>query len=103
MRRTGSYFSFLVHPLSNVGGAINDLCSVSLAGSQKANDIDIYEVYFVQIQSYPWAAELDLSAQVIELLRSQRAAQPDSSPAFSRRPFDSQRHGAAGECMDGAI
>jgi len=35
---------------------------------------------------------LDLSAQVIELLRSEFAAKPDSSPSFPRKSFDFERH-----------
>src|SRR5215472_484651 len=90
--RTGLCSSLLFHPLSNIGRAINDFYATGLTGSQKPNSVDIHEVYFNQIQSYAWAAVLDLSAQVIELLRSEFAAQPDSSPAFSRKSFDFERH-----------
>jgi len=37
----------LVHPLSNIGGAINDLYAADLTGSQKSNGIDIHEVYLI--------------------------------------------------------
>ena len=46
-----SYLSFLVHPLSNIGSTINDLCAARLARSEKPNDIEIHECQFRQIQN----------------------------------------------------
>lgn len=69
--------SFSVHPLPNVGRAINNFDPSSDAGTQKPNCIDIHEVQVAQIQSHLPANALDLSAQIVELLISKFPAKPD--------------------------
>jgi hypothetical protein len=63
-----------------------------LAGVQEANRVDIHEVYFIQIQSYPWVTTLDLSAQSVEVLRSKFTAQLNPYPVFPINSINSQRH-----------
>jgi hypothetical protein len=63
------YFLFLLHPLSNVGRAINDLHAAGLTDSQKPNYIDLHERHFRQVQNKPRSVVLELLFQFPDVLR----------------------------------
>ncbi|HWO35871.1 MAG TPA: hypothetical protein VNO32_44330, partial [Candidatus Acidoferrum sp.] len=59
---------------------------------EKANTVDIHEIYLLQIQSYSWSAALDLGLHLIKVLGSQLTAQPNPRSALSISPFNLESH-----------
>jgi len=58
--------------------------------------MNIYKAQFVQIQSHLLTSALDLSTHIAELLTSKFTAKMNSSSAFHRKAFNSQRHVRSG-------
>ena len=86
-----SYFSFLVHPLSNIGGAINDLCAARLTGSKKPNDIEIHECQLPQVQNKPGALLPEqLLLQFLDMFDLKMTNQANRGLSALRMLFDPQ-------------
>ena len=69
MVTTCLHFSFLVHPLSNIRRAINELYATGLTGSQKPNDIDIHDCQFRQVQNRLATVLLELLLQFLDVFQ----------------------------------
>ena len=82
--------SFLPHPLSNVGGAINHFYAAGLTGAQKPNHICIHERHFRQVQNKPGSVVLELLFQFLEVLQLKVTNQTNRSRSALRTPFDLQ-------------
>ena len=63
------YLSFLLEPLSNVGGAVGDFYAADLADPQKLNEIHVHERHFRQVQNKPGSVVLELVFQFLDVLR----------------------------------
>ena len=87
-----SYFSFLVHPLSNIGGTINDLSAARLTGPKKPNDIEIHERQFRQIQNKSGTILPEqLLLQFLDVFRLKVTNKTNRDPSALRVLFDPQR------------
>jgi hypothetical protein len=82
--------------------------AIRLTSIEKANALDIHEIYLLQVQSCSWSTTLDLRLHLIKVLRSKRPAEPNPRSALTRNPFNFQRHrslvrSTLFECNDWAI
>src|ERR1700733_14516551 len=100
--------SFSQHPLPDIRRTVQHRDAVCLTCVEKANGFDIHQIHLLQIQSY-CSATLDLGPQLIQMVRSKRAAHPKPRSAHPSNPFKFQRHGLSEseapscQCNDRAI
>jgi hypothetical protein len=84
--------SFPEHPFHDVGRAVQHWDPLRLTSVEKANSFDVHEIHLLQIQSYFGPATLDLCFHLINVLRSQRPAQPNPRSSLTWNPFNPQSH-----------
>jgi len=86
--------SFPEHPVPDIRRTVQHRDALRLTRVEKANTFDIYEIHFLQIQSYSCSESLDLCLHLIKVLRSKRSAQPNHRSALTRNSFNPQSHGS---------
>src|SRR5260370_7976151 len=85
--------SLLQHPFPDVWRTVQDRDPCRLTRGEKRNTLDIHQIEFLQIQRDAWSATLDLTLQLIKVLRSKLPTQTNARLALTSNPLDLQRHG----------
>ena len=79
---------FTRHPLLDIGRTVQDRYAPRLASVEKPNTLDVDKIHFLDVQNYQCSAAVDLSLNLVQILRSQFSAEPNSR----LEPFNLQGH-----------
>src|SRR5579862_1023460 len=83
-----SVIFFTRHPLLDIGRTVLHQDAVRLASVEKPNSLDVDKVHFLDVQNRRSSAAVDLSLNLIQILRSQFSAESHSR----LEPFNLQGH-----------
>src|SRR5258708_17201506 len=83
-----SVIFFTRHPLLDIGRTVQDRYAPRLASVEKPNTLDVDKIHFLDVQNRRGSAAIDLSLNLVQILRSQFAAESHSR----LEPFNLQGH-----------
>jgi len=83
-----SVIFFTRHPLLDIGRTVQDRYAPRLASVEKPNTLDVDKIHFFDVQNYQCSAAVDLSLNLVQILRSQFSAESHSR----LEPFNLQGH-----------
>src|ERR1700731_2266069 len=83
-----SVIFFTRHPLLDIGRTVQNRYAPRLASVEKPNTLDVDKIHFLDVQNYQCSAAVDLSLNLVQILRSQFSAEPNSR----LEPFNLQGH-----------
>src|SRR5258708_35863776 len=83
-----SVIFFTRHPLLDIGRTVQDRYAPRLASVEKSNTLDVDKIHLLDVQNYQCSAAVDLSLNLVQILRSQFSAESHSR----LEPFNLQGH-----------